>query len=150
MIEKKKPYYFSHLITTPDLFCNFDVKKLKGKGNIKRIYRCRDKKHLAENIFLRYLYMLMLYMIEQGDKTFIFPHKRFMSLHFRVVPQQRIKDNLKVGKLTDIDMLQSNFKSYEMVVSYYYKGLIIHQYVKLSANFLQLLHKKISEGFIYA
>jgi hypothetical protein len=141
--------YLAHVITNKDLFCNFDVKKVKGKGNIKRIYKCEDKKQLTEKIFLRYFYMLILYMIE-GNRTFVFPYKKFVSLHFRVVPERRIKLLLQDGYLKDIDFLASNFKMYELVIGYYFRNMVIHQYVKLSPNFLQLLHEKINTGHIYA
>ena len=144
----------NHVIRTPDLFCNFDLNKLKGnsprgQNNIKKFYKCADKRSLAERIFTRYLHMLLLHLIE-GDRTFVFPYRYYADLHFRVVPEERIKRNLEVGCLQDIDFLQSNFKYYELVMSWKVGERMTHEYVKLSKNFTQLIHDKINTGFVYA
>ncbi len=137
-----------HLITISDLFCNFDVTKLKGDGNIKRKYKCEDKKALAKKIFLRYLYILILDMID-GGKTFVFPYKKYLELRFRTIPTPQFKAALRAGAYEEVDVLKSNFKCYEMVMTYKWRVWRIERVVKLSHNFRQLIVDKINTGYKY-
>jgi hypothetical protein len=137
-----------HIVTISDLFCNYDVRKLKGDGNIKRKYKCEDKKALAKKIFLRYLYILMCDMVE-GGKTYIFPFKRHIELRFRILPDAQFKTALRKGAYEDLDALASNFKCYEMIMVYQ-QGLHYRQrLVKLSKNFIDRMVEKMNTGYKY-
>jgi hypothetical protein len=137
-----------HVVTISDLFCNFDVNKLKGDGNIKRKYKCEDKKALVKKIFLRYLYHLIYNMVE-GGKTLILPSRKYVQLSFKPMKQAFFKRCLQKGYYQDVDILMSNFKFYELMVTYSFAGKYMTRPVKLSPNFVSQLINKVNTGYVY-
>ena len=137
-----------HIITISDLFCNFDVNKLKGKGNIKRTHKCEDKKALAKKIFLRYLFHLFTEMIK-GGQAFLFPYKNYMELSIQIMPDHMFKRARQVGAYRDVDVLKSNFRHYEFMLRYKRYDRMRKCYVKLSNNFRRQMIEKVNEGYKY-
>lgn len=137
-----------HIVTISDLFCNFDVGKLKGKGNIKRTYKCEDKKALAKKIFLRYMFHLFTELIK-GGKVFLFPYKNYMELSIHIIPDSHFKRARQKGVYRDVDLLKSNFRHYEFMLRYTRYGRVERSYVKLSNNFRQQMIDKVNEGYNY-
>lgn len=138
-----------HLVTISDLFATYDVRKFKGDGNIKRKYKCEDKKALVKKIFLRYLYILMTDIIE-GGKTFLFPSRQYLELQFRQIKTPALKNAIQQGAFSKVDIIACNFKFYEPMLVYKSKGHIIQRPIKLSANFVDRLIEKANTGYKYA
>lgn len=137
-----------HIVTVNDLFCNFKVDKLKGKGNIKRTYKCEDKKALANKIFLSYLSNLFTEFLE-GGQMFSFPGKYPLHLRFRVMKDSTLKLRRQNGTLNGLDLIMSNFKFYEPVVMFPFKGGHCIRPVRLSAEFRQQIIDKVNTGYKY-
>lgn len=138
-----------HLIRCNDLFWNFNMKKLTGKGNIKRVYKCQDKKALAKQIFLRYLYILFTDFL-QGGKTFIFPGRNTMEMRMTRIPRDKFINARKAGKYLDVDVIMSQQLCYEPVLTYKKRdGMQKHSAIKLSNDFRQLLIDKVNTGYKY-
>jgi len=138
-----------HLITSRDLFCNFDTKKLTGKGNIKRIYKCADKTSLAKQIFSRYLYIMFADFCE-GGKTFVFPSRSYMELRMRRIPADQFAKARKAGRFKNIDIIASQQIAYEPVVTYdTVTGMRIDQCVKMSKQFRDLIAWNTNDGYKY-
>ena len=141
-------YVLPHLVTIDDLFCNFDYTKFKGEGNIKRKYKCADKKALVRKVFMRYMQILITDII-QGGKVFIFPTQRFMELRMRRLPMEQFIAARQSGAYAGVDILMSDRKCYELVVSYKYHNLPIEKCVKLSHNYRDMIVEKINTGYKY-
>lgn len=137
-----------HLITTNDLFCNFDMKKLTGEGNIKRAHHCADKKSLAKRILLQYLYVMFEDLV-QGGKTFMLPSRRYGELKIRRIPDILFKRTRQKGYHQDIDVIQSGMVGYEPILVYKSYGRIVNTPVRLSAHFKEILLEKTNSGFKY-
>lgn len=141
-------YVEKHLVTINDLFGDFDVDKVHGKGNIKRTYKCSDKKALARKIFLRYLFHLFDEMME-GGSTFVFPLRHHMELRWKRMSDVSFKKAIAAGALHDVDILMSGFACYELVMYYKIQGVPFFKPVKLSFNFRDKMVKKINTGYKY-
>jgi len=141
-------YVEKHLTTINDLFDDFNVDKVHGKGNVKRKYKCSDKKALARKIFLRYLYNLM-WKLTDGGATFVFPTRAHMEIRWRKLPDTTFKKARAAGYLGDVDILMSNFTYYEMVLYYKAGGYTFYKPIKLSDNFRQKLLEKVNSGYKY-
>lgn len=137
-----------HLVTNNDLFDCFDMKKLTGKGNIKRTYKCADKKSLAKQIFLRYLHIMFTDFLE-GGKTFMFPAKKYLELRMRRIPRERYINARKAGHFQDVDILISQQLCWEPVLCYRIRGCLFEVPVKLSDNFRVQMIEKINTGYKY-
>ncbi len=137
-----------HLVTANDIFCNFNVDKLKGEGNIKRKYKCADKMTLVKKIFLRYLFLLMTDMVE-GGKVFLFPNRKHMELRFRRIPDHYFKRARQAGTLMDVNILMTEFKFYELVLSYKIAGVLYERPIKLNKAFMNRIIEKANTGFKY-
>lgn len=137
-----------HLIRNSDLFCNYDVKNLTGVGNIKRKYKCSDKKALVSRIFLRYLHILFSDMVE-GGKIFAFPSPMRTKLQVARLKRQHFITARKRGAYTKVDVLASNFNCYELVMTYMSKGNMITIPVKMSNNYKERMVEKMNEGYVY-
>lgn len=141
-------YTQPHIMTINDVFCGYDITKLKGKGNIKRKYKCADKKALLRKIFLRYLYIMISDMLD-GGKVFVMPSRHFAELKMKRIPDSQFKLARQAGKYSDIDILMSGQKCYEMVLIYKYRGMFREAPMKLSQNFKQQLVDKVNTGYKY-
>src|ERR1041385_8687903 len=108
-------YTLPHIVTIGDLFCNFDVTTLTGKGNIKRKHKCADKKALVRKIFMRYMDILITDLIE-GGKVFTFPTQAFTELRMARIPDIQFQRARQVGAYEDVDILISQRKCYELVL----------------------------------
>ncbi len=149
MPSEVKYRHSPHLITVVDLFCNFDVKKkLTGKGNIKRTYKCEDKNTLARKIFLRYLYIMFTDFLE-GDKVFTLPTRKYMEIRMRRIPQAQFISARKVGNYADVDILASNQMCYEAVITYKVRGVLIDSMVKVSKQLRKIVVNKVNTGYKY-
>lgn len=137
---------YKHLVASDDLFCNFDLTKLTGKGNIKRIYKCADKNTLAKQIFLRYLHILFTDFM-QGGKVFILPNRSYMELRMRRIPHTQFINARKNGKYADVDIIMSQQLCYEPVLAYKVRGAFYETPVKVSSNFREILVEKVNTGF---
>lgn len=137
-----------HIVTVNDLFCNFDINKLKGKGNIKRTYKCADKKSLMKKIFLTYLAKMFDKFLE-GGQVFQFPGHNRCTLQFRRMKDSTLKKQRASGYLNDLDLLMSRFSHYEPVVQYRVGGLLFIKPVKLSKNYKQQIIDKVNTGYKY-
>ncbi len=137
-----------YLMNISDLFCNFNLDKLKGKGNIKRKYKCADKTALMKRIFLHYMKLLIEDMI-LGHKVFIFPTKKHMELVFKEIRPEALKKYLQGGSYPGLDILMSNRKCYELYITYHRRGIHFGQPLKLSENFRTKIIDKINTGFKY-
>ena len=147
---KQKTLYSPHLLSANDLFCNFDLDKVKGKGNIKRTYKCADKKKLTKKIFFRFLCLLFDDLI-LGNKIFVFPYKFYTCLRMRVIPRNVLANARKKGMLTNVDPLISNFQSYEPVITYKPYGALrwFNSPVVVSKNYKASIAEKVNTGFKY-
>jgi len=143
-----KYFIGAHLIKNEDLFSTYDVKTLTGKGNIKRTYKCADKKELTRRIFLRYLHIMLTDLL-QGGKTFIFPTKWYLELKMRRIPHQDFIKARKAGAFEDLDVLMSDRMHYEPILSYKRGGKPYAQVVKLSKNYLDIIIEKVNTGYKY-
>ena len=137
-----------HVITTTEIFVKLDVDKVKGKGNIKRIYKCSDKKALSRKIFLRYLHVLMTAMCE-GGRTFVFPSRIHMELRWRVMRDSTFRINRSLGRMIDIDIIASERKNYELILFHRSFGRVFITPVRLSQNFKDRVAEKINSGYKY-
>lgn len=137
-----------HLITISDLYVNYNVDKLRGDGNIKRKYKCEDKKALAKKIFLRYLYILMIDMIK-GGTTFIMPSRQFLELRWKQMKNWSLQRAIQTGAFQELDILKSGRKFYEMVMSWKSRGLKYERKVKLSRNFEDMVIEKVNTEYKY-
>lgn len=141
-------YLLPHLVTIDDLFCNFDYTKFKGKGNIKRTYKCADKKALVRKVFMRYMQILVTDML-QGGKVFIFPTPKFMEMRMRRLSDRQFIAARQSGAYSEVDILISERKCYELVVSYKVSKLPVEKCVKLSHNYRDMIVEKINTGYKY-
>jgi len=141
-------YVEPHLTTINDLFNDFKVEKVRGEGNVKRKYKCSDKKALARKIFLRYLYHLMCGMME-GGTVFSFPMRATMELRWRRIPDYSFKKARAAGKLSEVDIVMTDRTCYELGLFYKLKNVQIFKPVKLSKNFYDMFITKVNTGFKY-
>lgn len=141
-------YTAAHLVTVSDIFSNFNVDKLKGKGNIKRTYKCADKMELTHKIFLRYLYHLFDGYVE-GGHTFVFPNRQVCELRWRRAPAPLIKRNRMAGRLQDVDLLMTNYQYYQPCIYYKRVGKTFMVPIKLSDNFTDRMTEKMNTGYKY-
>ena len=137
-----------HLVTVTDLFCNFDSKKVHGKGNIKRRYKCADKRALIKKIFLRYLAILFTEFL-QGGSTFVFPGPKHFELRFRLKRDDWFKKDLAAGKLAGVDPMMTGFKYYEPVMFYKVGERVYMREVKLSEKYRNMVMNKANTGYKY-
>ena len=137
-----------HLITISDLFSNFDLDKLKGKGNIKKTYKCADKMALTKKIFIFYMRNLFEEFIK-GGQVFIMPGPSLAKLQFRELKDSTLKTRRSKGLMNDVDLLVSGFKYYEPILVYPKAGRIWIRPIKLSENFNQQLKDKVNSGYKY-
>lgn len=138
-----------HLVTSGDIFSNFDSKKIKGKGNLKKIYKCKDKNYLARKIFSRYLHYLFSDMVE-GGKVFMFPTKGYTALKVRQINSTQFKKARKAGAYKSVDILASNFKCYEICMNYKVGDYMFEVPVKMNKEFVDRMIEKMNEGYNYA
>lgn len=131
-----------------DLFCNFDVKLLKGKGNIKRNHHCADKSELTRRIFLRYLQIMFTDFL-QGGKTFSFPGRKYLELRMREMKNSHFIAARRAGAYLDVDILLSNRKHYECVLTRKFYGAFKHTVVKLSQDLRGMIVTRVNEGYKY-
>jgi hypothetical protein len=143
-MKKRMP----HLISANNLFCNFDMKKLTGKGNIKRTYKCADKTTLAKQIFLRYLYIMFADFLE-GGKTFLFPSKKYMEIRMRRIPADQFVKARKAGAYRNVDVIASGQICYEPVLCFRQCGRTMQDPIKLSNEFRDLIAWKVNTGYKY-
>lgn len=141
-------YRSPHLISCNNLFCNFDMTKLTGKGNIKRTYKCADKTALAKQIFLRYLHILFTDFLK-GGKTFTFPGERYLELRMARIPRHQFIMARSRGAYQDVDIVMSEQGCYEPVLTYKIRGQLMERNVKLSHNFRQMIIDKVNTGYKY-
>lgn len=137
-----------HLFSINDLFCTFDLTRLKGKGNIKKKFNVGNKRELLNKIFLRYLYIMFSDLV-QGGKIFTFPSKKTTLLSFRRMTKERLINARKSGAFEDLDLLISDFTYYEMVLTYYVGSRVTKRPVKLSNNFRDIILNKVNTGYKY-
>lgn len=137
-----------HLVTNTDLFVGFDMKKLTGKGNIKRTYKCADKNALARQIFLRYLHIMFTDFLE-GGKTFLFPSKKYLELRMRRIPRQQFIRARASGAYENVDIIASQQLCWEPVLCFRVRNKLIESPVKLSHNFRERVVEKINTGYKY-
>lgn len=147
MIRKDIPT--PHLVTMGDLFDSFDVTKLKGEGNIRKIYKCCDKNALARKIFFRYLHTVFTRMC-QGGVVFEWSHVHTtMQIGWQRQPDKAFKNSLKWGNYKGVDVLASNFTNYELRLRFMSKGKLLRLPVVLSNNYRKIVIDKINSGYKY-
>ncbi len=133
------------------MFKVFDLKKIKakGKGKIARIYKCRDKRALAQKIFLRYLYLLLNDLIG-GGKMFHFPSKHMCCIKMIKIEGEEFKKFRKRGFFRKVDFLISNFSGYFLAMEYINRvGRKKTKHIVLSKNMADEILRKTNEGFRY-
>ena len=137
-----------HLATCNDLFCNYDVTKLTGQGNIKRNHRCADKKELCKRIFLRYLHILFADFV-MGGKTFLLPSKRHCEIRFQRMRLASIKHNIANGVLDNLDLLASDRQFYEIVFTIKRGKRFMNKPLHISHHLRDKIIEKASTGYKY-
>lgn len=137
-----------HLIRTTDLFCNYDVTKLIGKGNIKRKYKAKDKKALVNKIFLRYLHIMFSDIIE-GGKEFVFPSSCITTLHMGRIQKKQLITARNHGAFRDLDLLKSNFTCYELLINFNIGKSKFKMPMRLSHNYRERMVEKMNDGYKY-
>lgn len=137
-----------HLITTNDIFALFDVDKVKGRGNIKRIYKCSDKKALTRKIFLRYLHILMESLVE-GGRTFILPTRQHMEMRWRTIPNRKFKLARSFGQYADVDVVASGFVHYELIMYYKHAGRTFTVPIRFHQSLKSRLVERVNSGYKY-
>lgn len=137
-----------HTYSTVDLFKTFNVDNLKGDGKIARKYKTRDKKALAQKIFLRYLYLLLTDLTD-GKHIFHFSSKHISSIRMVRVSGEEFKTLRKRGMFKDIDFLMSNFSAYFLVMSYVKNGKRITQPIAISKQFADKITNMTNMGYKY-
>ncbi len=139
-----------HTYSAVELYKTYNLDRLKGKGKIARHYKCRDKKALAQKIFLRYLYLLVRDLIE-GGKIFHFPSQTLASLRMHKIAGEHFKYARKRGKFKEVDFLKSDFSAYLLVMDYETnKGVKITRQVVMSENLAKMIIDKTNEGYKYS
>jgi len=138
-----------HTYSAVELYKTFDLDKLKGKGKIARLYKCRDKKALAQKIFLRYLYLLLLDMIN-GDKIFYFPSKHLSCIRMAKVSGEKFKELRRKGFFKDVDFLKSDFSGYYLVMDYFTStGKKLTKYIAVNKELRDIITAKTNQGYKY-
>jgi hypothetical protein len=138
-----------HTYSCVDLFKTFNVDNLKGNGKIARKYKCRDKRALAQKIFLRYLY-LMLEDLTNGKHIFYFSSKRLSCIRMVRVSGDNFKELRKKGMFKDVDFLMSNFSGYLLTMDYHWiGGKKVTKYVAVSKQFRDKITNMTNAGFRY-
>lgn len=137
-----------HLVTTEDLFENFDMTELTGKGNLKRTYKCADKKTLAKKIFLRF-FQIMIDDMLKGGVQFVFPERQYFALQFKRLVGDQFKKVRKAGGFKDVDFLTSSFTGYMLNATYLKGTRQIYDTVRLSDGLTQKITEKTNEGYKY-
>lgn len=137
-----------HLVTCNNLFCNYDMKKLTGKGNIKRTHKCADKNALAKQIFLRYLY-LMFEDLVQGGKTIMLPSKKYFEIRMRRIPPAQFIKARQLGALSEVDILATGGCAYEPILVFRSYGRLINKPIRLSGYFKEIMLERMNSGYKY-
>lgn len=138
----------SHTISALNLYNNYDVKKLTGKGNIRVTYKAATKKVLCAKIFLEFI-ELMLNDYVEGD-TFHLPTNNISIFTYETLKGEAFKSAYRSGKFDDIDYLMSNFTIYMTIFRYFYRGNLKSVRVILSERYRNRIIEKTSNGFKYA
>lgn len=137
-----------HIITCNDLFCNFDMTKLTGQGNIKRAHKCADKRALAKQIFMRVMCLMIEDLIEGGN-TFMLPSRKYFELRIRRIPKEGFQRLRQAGYMQEIDIVTTGGHAYEPVLVFKRYGQMITRPVRLSKNFREKLAEKMNSGYRY-
>lgn len=137
-----------HVVTCNDLFCNFDMKKLTGKGNIKRAHKCADKNALAKRIFLKFMYIMFEDMV-QGGKSFVLPSQRYFELRIRRIPHADFVRLRQRGILEEVDIIHTGGMAYEPVLVFRKYGRLVARKVRLSQHFRDIMVEKMNSGYKY-
>ena len=137
----------SHTISAVDLFNNYKIEKLKGIGNIKKIYKSGCKKLLTAKIFMRFI-ALMLDDYMNGDMIHL-PTKNVAYFGFKKETGSIFTKSYNSGKFEGLDYLMSNFSLYLPIFRYFYKGKIRSKTIKVCDKHKKQMIDRTNQGFKY-
>lgn len=139
---------YPHIATILDLFYNYDVTRLTGKGNIKRTYKCQDKAKLVRQVFLRFMEIMFDDFIE-GGKVFTLPCKRYSEFRFKEIDQHIFKASRKLGVYKDVDILMTRGRHYQIVMNHKGRGEFQTCQVALCKPLTARIIEKVNNGHKY-
>ena len=107
-----------HAFTGKDLFMNFPVDKLKmSKEQCIDIYSDGNKRDLAEQIFIKSVYMVVDDIID-NNVHFKLPGlgRTQAYIYMKRTEGKKFKKAFKNGKWNDVDFITSNFSGYQLAL----------------------------------
>lgn len=134
-----------HIITLKDIFSYYDVKKVKGKGNLRIIYGRKDKRDLVISIFNVYIAEMFDVFVE-GGLVYNFPDPKESKMVFLPVSEKVVAEARANGKLKLLDPMATNFKSIRTAIRTKYNLLYYDNDVILSENYQKKIYAKLNRG----
>lgn len=134
-----------------DIFSTFNKKQLKIRKDVcQNKYGCNKRQRLCGMVFIYCWYLILLDIIE-NNITFVLPlfNNKTATVFAKPITGEKFKTARRNGAFADIDILNSNFTGYQLVLSWKSGDTIREKPIYISKRFKDVFYKKINEGKQY-
>lgn len=150
-MNKVKRYALGCAFTAKNLLENFPLKKLKTNCKLsKSIINDNHRNILAERIFKESV-RLVIQDVVINNATFWLPltGNKKCSIRIKIFEGKAFKDLRQGGKWKNIDIINSNFSGYQIVLLIEGQRTPRIKFVYVNKEFRNILDKQTNEGFNY-
>lgn len=145
-------FCFSHCAYGKELFKTFDFAKRVGlkKKIFTGIYKADTAVEFCASV-LSYCFKLIFEDIIENNYTFRLPlvAKRKAEIYIQPIVGNELKNGLKAGKFRNLDIWNSDFTAYEMVMTFDKKSERVTKKISLTAEMRKKLYDNINNGKKY-
>ena len=143
-------YAMGYTLNLKDLFCNFNVKRLKlSAAKCEEVLKNRHKEIIAFKV-MKYCIKLVIEDIIHNNATFHLPtNKKKATIRMKKYEEEQFIKGRRNGKWKDVDFLASNFSGYQMVMRFMSQGIVREKPIYLDPGHRDLITEYTNNGKQY-
>lgn len=143
-------YALGYTLNLKDIYKGFNFKKLDLTAKqCEQIVGNRHKELIADQVMKKCI-QLVLEDVIKNNATFNLPTgKQKAKIKMKKYEQEAFAKGRRNGKWLDIDFLASNFSGYQMMLNFYYKGILREKPIYLNPELKNEITENINNGKQY-